>query len=309
MKQVYVKAQKLSSALTTAAVAGMMAWDVHAGSAVMQTADGESMRYEYRGDAMRMSYGSGDDYSLVVDGKLYAVTFEGGEPTVIDASAMIQNLSSMMPDSTPDELSAEVLDMSPTGRTERVAGISGDVYEVRIKGDDGKERTEQLVLSQDPRARELAKSLLRMAELISEFVGEDTTQRRDDIADRLDVLDAGLLRFGSDLVVTEISDEVVSLQRFELPAEPMDLGGMGALLGSMGGQNYPGEDAAELGDANSEADKNEGGAFSSMMKAFGNKVDRQVGRVTNSANNEVDRETDEAVDKGINKVFGKLFGN
>lgn len=291
--------------LLAAIAMGLLATGAYAGSAVMQSSDGESMRYEYRGDTMRMSGGGEEGYFLIADGTLYVISYDGGEPIVIDAGSMMQNFASMLPDTTPDELSAEVLEMSPTGRTERIADIKGEVYEVRIKDEDGEERTEEIVLSEDPKARELSKSLLRMAEQISGFLGKESNPGRDDISNRLAMLDAGFLRFGSDLVVTEISDAVVASERFELPAEPMDFGGMGALLSGMGAQDAAVEDTQD----SVESQAKEGGAFSSMMKAFGKKVDRQVDRVSNSANNEVDRETDEAVDKGVNKIFGKLFRN
>lgn len=56
----------------------------------------------------------------------------------------------------------EFLGLDDTGRSETVAGVSGRVYLLSYRDAEGARRREQLVLSADPRARELAWALQRL---------------------------------------------------------------------------------------------------------------------------------------------------
>ncbi|MEO0436181.1 MAG: hypothetical protein AAF098_04675 [Pseudomonadota bacterium] len=293
---------KATTGLSALALA-LLSLGVNAGTATVKSSEGDSITYEYSRDAVRMGPEDSGTYSIIRDGKMYAVIVEDGETMVMDASSMLKSFAPMFKDSAPDEFSAELVSMKKTSRKETVAGVEGRVYEVTVKTESGEERTEELVLSTDRRAREFTDALFLMTKSFSEIGGEKAAKQAEEFRDRLDELDSGFLRYGSDMVITSIDSNKVSSERFELPAEPMDMSGIGAMLGglSAGGDETP----AEIGD---DEEAESGGAFSSIMGAIGKKIDRQTDRVGTSVDNEVDRETDETVDEGLNKVFGKLFG-
>jgi len=275
-----------------------------AGTATMQSAEGERIVWEYRDDAVRMTTGTQTDYVLVRDGQFFLVSYEDSEPLVIDGGSLIRSFASMMPDVTPDALSAEVVSFKATGRKERVAGLDGEVYEVRVRAEDGTETTEELVLSDAREARAFADAMLLMAETVSDLF-PDTDEATNALTSRLATMNSGLLRYGDEIVISSISTQEIPADRFVLPAEPMDMSAMGGMLGELQGMELP---TGELDDGNGGAVAEEGGVTNSILGIFGEKVDRQAGRISSSVENEVDRETDEAVDKQVNKLFKKLFG-
>jgi hypothetical protein len=108
----------------------------------------------------------------------------------------------------------------------------------------------------------------------------------------------GILRVGEEMTVSRISGEKVAAARFELPAEPMDMQGLGAMMGSMG--------QGDTGSSNGQ--EKSGGMFSGMMKALGGQADRQADRASEQVDEEVQEEADNAVDSALDKAFGKFFG-
>jgi len=48
--------------------------------------------------------------------------------------------------------------------------------------------------------------------------------------ERLNEMDAGVLRYGSEMIVTSLSGEDIAAERFALPAAPMDMQGLGNML-------------------------------------------------------------------------------
>jgi hypothetical protein len=113
----------------------------------------------------------------------------------------------------------------------------------------------------------------------------------------------GVLRYGDEMVLSSIDGKKVDPARFELPAEPMNLDGLGAMLGGMTQQPAAGTPAGD-----GEAAPKQGGLFSSMMGAISGQTERQAERVDNTVENEINEEADEQVDKKIGKALGKLFG-
>jgi hypothetical protein len=145
---------------------------------------------------------------------------------------------------------------------------------------------------------------------VMQMGSEDLAKAAGDMQGRLQDMNLGVLRYGKEMEISSIDSKAVDPARFELPAEPMNLNGLGAMLGGMMQEANGG--AAGTGSADTENDGSDaaagGGLFSSMMGALGNKADRQADRVGGTVDQEIDEETDEQVDKGIGKVFGKLFG-
>lgn len=285
----------LSLALATALPAS-------AGTATIANSDGSTMTFEYRGDDLLRVGGMEDEsYMLVRDNTLYVVSFNDGEPMVINASSMMKGFSGMVQQAAPSATTAEFVGLEKTGRSETVAGIKGDVY-MLTTNEDGVERTQEVVMSDDKRAIEFRDAMFIMGHAAMDaFDEEQLKENNKDLEKKLGEMNLGVLRVGEDMTVTELSGDRIAAARFELPAEPMDMQGLGAMMGAMG------QPSGEQSDADGEAQS--GGLFSGMMEAFGGKADRQADRTERKVDNKVDRETDNAVDKTVDKVFGKLFGD
>ncbi len=256
----------------------------HAGTATI-TNKGSSRpsTLEYRGaDKLRMATDA-QGYLLKRDGKLYMVQGAKGQETVIDAGNMLSTFGANAPKG-PNP--SKVISLKKTGQTETVAGISGEVWAMRFVDSEGKERETDLVLSGDARVRELRDALhgFTLALLGNDAEGIAAAERM--IAE-LKQRGRGMLRFGSDMQVTQITDTPVASARFDLPAEPMAMPDFSSL---MGGKKPASSQDAAAGEYLDE------------------KAGRQQKRIEQRADDEVDEASDKAVDKLLNKAFDKLFG-
>lgn len=269
-----------------AMLAGGSAW---AGVAVLKSGK-DVMQMEYVGDNL-LRMGSGrDGYMVFRDGKIYMVSGEPGQETVIDAGAAFQMMRGMMPDTQPS--ASRVNSMTNTGRKETVAGIVGEVWSVSYVDENGKPQQGEFVLSGDKRARELRNAMHGMSRAFLKLAGKDPSQA-DVMVNELKQRGKGILRFNDEMTVTSLSGERVASSRFDLPAEPMAMPNM---------QGFGG------GASQAQSNEKSGGGFS-LGGLFGKKAERQADRVENRTESEVDQQTDKAVDKALDKAFGKLFGN
>ncbi len=279
-----VRNQMINGLAIVAMLFGGSAW---AGVAVLKSGK-DVMQMEYVGDnKLRMGTGR-DGYLVHRDGKVYMVSGEPGQETVIDAGAAFQMMRGMMPDTQPN--ASRVNSMQNTGRKETVAGIVGEVWSVSYVDENGKTQQSEMVLSGDKRARELRNAMHGMSRAFLKLAGKNPADA-DVMVNELKQRGKGILRFGDDMTVTSISGQNVASSRFDLPAEPMAMPNM---------QGF--------GGGGSQASEKSGGGFS-LGGLFGKKAERQADRVENRTDSEVDEQTDKAVDKALDKAFGKLFGN
>lgn len=285
-----------SLALATTVVHGTAT----AGTAVIEAGSGSDttrMSLEFRSGLLRMQPQSSEDGTIIVrDGKVYTV-----------ASGMVMELGSMMnqlggammnsaPGAGPDDV-GRFVSLTSTGRSETVAGIKGEVFEVKYEDGDGKLTTEQMVLTRDARAREMREAMEAMSLHMRAAVQRPETAEEKKLAAAFS--EYGVLRYGSDFRVVSLTDQNPPLSRFELPAEPTQMPNLGELLG--GG-------AAVEANANAEAGGSGGGLGQAFGGLFGNKAERQQQRVEQRVEGETDQATDEAVDGLMDKAMDKLFG-
>lgn len=307
--------RKLTRPITTMAMSLAIASPLFAGTATIQSSDGSTSTFEYNGDMLRMGMPGSEGYAIARDGTFYVVTNDNGNLMVIDAGSMMRTFAGAAMDMAPAELNSEVISLKSTGRKETVAGIRGEVYELRFKDADGTEQREDMVLSSDPRALEFRDALFAMVEMFGDLANsqelKEAMKESADIKGKLASMNSGVLRFGSEMSVTNLDGQRVDAARFELPAEPMNLEGIGALFGGMNPQAPAGNAGSATTSENGAGSEKKTGLFSSMMGRLGDKVNRQSDRVSGSVEreiDEVDAETDQKVDSAIDKAFGKLFG-
>ena len=199
----------------------------------VETSGGHTMVYEYQGDKLRIDIGQQDSYMLLIDGTVYSVTRSAGEYMVVDVSQAMSMFGSAIRSAAPGAADSRVESFQATGRKETVAGIDGEVYLVSYIDHEGKAQQGEMVLSEDPRTIGFRDAIFSFARSISKSMGEeiDPQQLQYQLLDK----DLGVLRYGKDMTVSSIKPGAVDDARFTLPAEPMDLSGLGGILGGLGG--------------------------------------------------------------------------
>ena len=281
-----------AAGILTLALTGVL--PAAAGTATIASSDGEAMTFEYRGDDLLRVGVADESYMLVRDNTLYVVSMNNGEPMVINASSMMKGFSGMVQQAAPPATTADFVSLEKTGRAETVAGIRGDVYLLTTE-EDGRAQTRELVMSDDARAIEFRDAMFIMGHAAMEAL--DDYPRPDDDKDvqkQLEAMNLGVLRVGEDMTVTSLSGDNVAAARFELPAEPMDMGGLGAMMGGSSGEG-------------GGSDGETGGVFSNMMGALGGKSGEQADRSEQQDNNGKEAAPDS--DNAVKKALGKLFGD
>jgi len=160
-------------------------------------------------------------YTIVKDGAAYAVSMVAGTPMVMDLSAMMQT-GAMGGGADPgaglgldSKTAASVETFRPTGTTETVAGIPGEVYEIAWTDHTGGSHVNEAVLSSDPLAREFAQAFLSVAKTLSQIEDARTAI--------LNERGLGVLRYEDEFRLETISGAAPAAAAFDLPAPPMDL--------------------------------------------------------------------------------------
>lgn len=203
--------------------------------------DKTTMTIEYSGDRIRSSTDQADNsYGLVIGDKMYIVMNEGGSPHVVDAAQMYALVKQM--NANPGEDFASDLDMQKfvslesTGKSETVAGVTGEVHRLSYVDREGQTRTEDLVLSKDPRAYGLTSSFMRMMDIAQQTTNVSTDATAQ-LSARLRSMQAGIVRLGDKMHLIAISGDTPAAERFDLPAEPQALPDLhGLQLPGFGGQ-------------------------------------------------------------------------
>jgi hypothetical protein len=235
----------LSRILSTAGIVVLVAAPMaQAGSTTINAGGGNQVTFEYNDSMLRINNSvESNSYVVMRDGTMYTVAMAGNMPMVMDAGAMMKSLGNMpdmdalTPPTGAADLDGRVIELKDTGENETIAGISGDVYELVLEEANGNQRTETLVLSSDERVLEFRDAMLLMVDLAAEMAPEqnmgNAMQQSEELEKRLRSMNAGVLRYGNQMSVTEITGDAIPAARFELPAEPMDLQGLGGMLGEM----------------------------------------------------------------------------
>lgn len=279
----------LWSAVVAALLATLLVGTAFAGTAsIMNGKDVTDI--EYSGDKLRMDTdANGEGYMVIRDGRMFIVTGE----TVMDASAMMSMFGGAIPDPGPSV--AKVEDLRKTGRSETVAGIQGEVWEIRYVDEGGRPQTNEVVLSKDARAREFQQAMGLMTRTLLQAAGKDS-RSADAMLNEFEKRGRGMLRMGNEFRVSALTGQRVAEDRFSLPSEPFSLPGFGG-------------NAAFSGNDDDAAASDGGRGLKGLGGLFGKKAERQQGRIEDRTEAEVDEATDSAVDKALNKAFDKLFGN
>lgn len=219
-------------------LAGLLAapaWAMGSGTASVES-ESQSLEVLWEDESKARIDPEGQSAYLIMRGdKLYSVSTAGKRTIVMDLSAMagmMGGLQGRMGAQTPDtspgpNRAVEVESIGATGESEVIAGIKGEVYEVRWRDEDDQLHTDRAVLSDDPLAAELLGVMEEVARTYAEARGREHSGAFERA---LSERGLGVLRY-HDMRLTGISGEAPDPAAFELPAEPMDPSNMGGMPG------------------------------------------------------------------------------
>ena len=213
------------------------------------------LSFEFGDDITRWNAGE-DNYFLVSEDEQYIVsrTEEGWK--VIEIGSMTKALISFASQYAEQMTgSTEASELESTGRTERVAGIKGEVYRYY----DEEDKTEvEVVLTKN---RDVVEANRAMMETFASLFGEDELRAQSEEA----FWGKGLLLSrseDSEFRLASVSDKAVPKSRFELPAEPTKLGfdfsnlfGQANSGAAAEAQEQEGKTVEEIGEDANELDK------------------------------------------------------
>jgi hypothetical protein len=260
----------------------------------------EQSTFEYLDEHTARLEASGHNYLLVRDDKAYMVSVDGDRHVVMDLAemaAMSRQMGHVYGQAPQPPLAAEhAADferLEKTGRRETVAGIEGDVYRLQWRTDD-RLKTEELVLSDDPRAVAFTEAFMNAVQVMARASGSEqamaNTGGTRGLFARLERDRLGVLRFGSDMTVTSFR-EGAARSRFDLPAPVTSMQEM--MGGGMGG--------------GSGASGMFGGLFGKAAGKATEKAERQKQRQERRVESKADRAIDRSVDKAVDSLLKGLF--
>lgn len=199
------------------------------GGQVTMMDEGERVQLEFLGkDLLRINDNSGQGYMIMRDAKLYTVMQEAGQTMVFDLSAMAAMTGGNMEESSVwgDEV-REVLEISNTGSEETVAGIVGEVFTMRYVDSRGTTQSSTMVLTKNETVVAMSQSMHEMTKLLIQASNTKVDKSITEMEQHILGKGYGVLKLDDGFELVSISSEAPAASRFELPAKPMQIPGMG----------------------------------------------------------------------------------
>lgn len=282
------------------------------GMAVIESGDGSDFvrsTIEFRDDQLRLSMAQAEmeGYMLMRDGGLYAVTDQNGEPFVMDLGAMFDMMGELFDDQLAIETPiTNLISVESTGRTEQVAGITGQVYQVTYRDDEQDEVvTQEVVIGNHPALRELSRSLETWSRALAERTGTGASDYNVTMNELLTRGD-GVLRMGDFYRLVSLSSDTPAAARFELPAPPAQMPNIGALMSEAMQGAQEAMQGAQTSPEPSPQPQESSAGNGGIGGFFDRRVRRQQERVEDRTDQEVERAADRAVDRALDSIFRRF---
>lgn len=183
-------------------------------AAHFKNADGTTMTISARDTKHVRMDASPDAYTLLNGNKIYMISRDDdGTWNAMDMDQMA-GMMGMMGGSTEDASSykAEYID---TGRTERIAGYKGKVYELEVTDNGKLVSRDEVVLSTHGDIKRINESYMAIAKQMSSIMTPDMTKAFDDASSHGY---GGMLRYGDDMVLQRLDKGPLGDNYFELPS-------------------------------------------------------------------------------------------
>ncbi|MFZ5723552.1 MAG: hypothetical protein ACOY33_07805 [Pseudomonadota bacterium] len=227
--------KRLALAALVLAVPAVSPADTVGTYAIKSDKGSRALTVSYKNEqAVRMDVGD-DAYMLVSGDKVYMVSIRNGKTTAVDMSTLPKFGPTPKPESKPSEGR-----MTKTGRTETIAGVPGDVYEVIT----AEGRKHELVVSTDKRVQGIGKGFMALGKRMNQSSGGDPSI---DTALRAALKQGGgaMLRTDQSMVLQSVAEKSLPASHYQLPAgvTPQQMPSFG---GGPGGQGMPQMDPAAM---------------------------------------------------------------
>ena len=202
-------------------------------------------------------------YLLFSEGKAFIVSQSEGETIVMDMAEISKMASSFGANSGDyaQDFRSQVISMKPTGDSEEVAGIRGEVYRLEWI-ENGKKHVDDLVVSRDDKAVVYTRAWLSAVQNMQSAVPQQQV-KGDDLMATLYNENFGILRLGDRFRLESITIAKQDPARYAVPESTLQIPNFGALTG------------AAKPTTEGETGASEGGGFS---KYFKRKSKRQAER-------------------------------
>ncbi len=166
-----------------------------------------TMSVSYKNDqTIRMDISTGQ-YMLVNGSKIYMVSTHNGKVTAMDMDNMPK--FNVPTDAKPHEKSGGKV--TKTGRTETIAGVTGDVWEITTE----KGEKHEMVVSSDRRVQGLSKAFAALAAKMGQSMGDDIARQLDAARKQAS---GGLLRADKRMVLQSVAEKSQPASFYQLPA-------------------------------------------------------------------------------------------
>lgn len=167
------------------------------------------MTVSYKNEqSVRMDVGEGN-YMLVSGSKVYMVSNRNGEITAVDMDSMPK--FGAMPKTESKPTDAKV---TKTGRTETIAGVPGEVWEMV----DAEGKKHEMVVSTDKRVQGIGKAFLAFAKRMNQAIGGHASLN-DALREAQRQGGGGaMLRADQAMVLQSVTDKSLPAGHYQLPA-------------------------------------------------------------------------------------------
>ncbi len=188
---------------------------VYAGKGAGQT----NMTVEYRDkDNFRIDMGEGG--ALMSKGQFYMVMKQGGREMAVDMKKMAQMMSMAGKSGKMSPPEVPTVTVKSLGRSEQVAGIDGEVYQLTSKWPSGRTVSEEAVLCDDERVVQLQQAMVEMSRQMQTMMQALGRGGQNNSFENLgEYRDKGLLRYGNELRLTSLKEAAIPDSRFKVPPQ------------------------------------------------------------------------------------------
>ncbi|MDH3997803.1 MAG: hypothetical protein OET90_03085 [Desulfuromonadales bacterium] len=243
-----------------------------------QTADGHKMKVAHRDDNHVRMQTTPDAYTLLTGDKIYMVSKSDDGWQVMDYDQMAGLAAQFGGSQAVAEIGDYKAKYKKTGKTEKIAGYKGTVYQVTVRDGSGKVvQDDQVVFSKSGDVKRASKAMMLIAAKMGDKMGAAFSQSMDEAMQQAQNNSyGGALRYGKDMKVVSIDKKSLPGDYFKLP------------------QNAKQVEMPQQ--APSQQQKKSGGFFGDV---FGDSKE--------AAKDEAHDSTVDEVREGVRKAFGSLF--
>lgn len=220
---------------------------IHAQQAQKGRSGDFKIEYDDQGHS-RISGGQAPGYLLVRNGRAYSVTDEGQVYDLAQVAGALKNMPRMglrrggaaggdMGErfgGRGPQLAADMLEfqrITPTGRSETVANLVGEVYRLEYRSLDGSNKQSELVLGRQPPVRDFTQAMYKLGLVVQASLGRQPAAGGRAFFDHLSRHGLGLLRMDQTLRMQRLLAAPPPAERFVLPNAPTPVNGIRDLVG------------------------------------------------------------------------------